>query len=96
MAHADRSDPVDARRGSFSFLQRHGALDGAGPLQLDMFGAPPQAGCDPDLAPDLAGMRAELREILGADAAAPKPSGADEAQLRLAFLRAELARVDAA
>ena len=82
MAHADRSDPLVARRDSFGPLQGQRAGDGA--LQLDMFGGPA-----------LEGMRTELKEILGAGAAAPEPPGDDTAQLRLEFLKAELARVDA-
>jgi hypothetical protein len=90
MAHADQVNQVAAQTGSFGPPQGQG--DGDAGLQLDMFGAPPRRSC----ASNIEGMRAELKEILGAGAADPEPPGDDAAQLRLAFLRAELARVDAA
>jgi hypothetical protein len=92
MAHADQSNPLHAHRGSFGLLQRHGAGNGSVALQLDMFGAPPQRSCGHDLGT----MRAELIEILGAGAAGREPPGDDVAQVRQAFLKAELARLDAA
>ena len=90
MAHPDRSDPLAARGGSPGLARRAGddavSDDGAGACQLDMFGPPPTGS-----APDLDGLRAELIEIL------PPETPEDEvAQLRLEFLMAELARLNAA
>jgi hypothetical protein len=87
MAHSDRLDSLVADRGGLRPLQGPGDAS----FQLDMFGAPTPLGCGSGLE----GMRAELREILGVPAAASKPEE-EATQLRLAFLRAELARLDAA
>jgi hypothetical protein len=92
MAHADQPGPLDAQRGSFGLPQPQGASDDSSSLQLDMFDASPRRSGGSNLG----SMRAELLEILGTGAASPEPPGHDPAQLRLAFLRAELARLDAA
>ncbi len=88
MGHSDRSDPLAGQESGLGPLQGQGAGDA---LQLDMFGASPQGDCGPGAER----LRAELMEILGEGSASPAPPHDDAAQLRLDFLRAELARVDA-
>lgn len=88
MGHPDRPDPLAGQNGSLGPMQRQGAGDA---LQLDMFWVSPHGDCGPGAER----LRAERMEILGEGPAPTAPPHDDAAQLRLAFLREELARVDA-
>jgi hypothetical protein len=96
MSHSDRFDPLAAQRGSFGRPEAQvGGGDGAAAHRQGLAFQRP-VGETVSHPEGLTPMRAELREILGMRATAAEALDDEAAQVRRAFLRSELARIDAA
>jgi hypothetical protein len=92
MAHSDRFDPLAAQRGSFGRSEAATAPRLIGGVWHSNARLAKTVSHPEGLTP----MRAELREILGMRATAAEALDDEAAQVRRAFLRSELARIDAA